>query len=291
MLRMKTGRNAKKKRWTATAPLALLLGAAFLAAAPAGALSLSGWGTGQAEALWGAYSGLAQPEGRVEQELAGSARTAAEAAASVEATPPPPPDPQPFVDLAMEAKARAEAQANALLAQRENVAAAGRAAWGLYGSGDGSYDVVLGGAYTGGLEGTFLAHGEKQVSQRVDGRGHEAAANAAAAKAEGALNGAIATLEGLYNRLHASLYLGLDGFAKAVGSVGMDIAGLFGFHQAADIVNTDQLHLGQQVDVAGPALAFPRADLPDVRIPSVAVEQGGEVAADAAATAEDAIEN
>lgn len=290
MLRMQTGRNAKKKRMGATVTIALLAGAAFLAAAPAGALSLNGWGGGQADALWGAYSELASPEGEVEQDVAGSAHTAAEVAGSVEATPP---DPQPAVDeatdLAMKAKAEAEARANALLAQRRNLAGSGGAKWGIHGSGDGSYDVILGGSYDAGARGTAVAHMDKAVSQRVDVRGHERAAQGAIARAEGEANGALEQVEALWGKLHASMYLGLDGAAKALGSFGMDIAGLFGFQKSAQLVNTDSLHLGQQVDVAPPALDLPSLDVPEPRIPSIAVEQGGEVAADAAATAAGAI--
>jgi hypothetical protein len=296
---MNPGRNNKKKRLGLTATLALLAGAALFAAVPATALSIIGSGAGEGDALWGAYGGLAGGADEDDQDeqysegdadMSGAASWAAEGAAAVDATPPSPPDPQPVVDAVAEAagalQGAAEGEANAALANKDNLAGRGGMDWALQGSADGGYDVVLGGAYAGGLDGTLLAHGDKKASQHADVAGQTEAVDGAKAEAEGAIDGALAQLEELWGKLHASMYVGLDGAADALGSVGMDIAGIFGFNHAADIVNTDDLHLGQQLDVAAPAMQFERPALPDVAIPDLAVDQSGSVAADAAATAE-----
>lgn len=285
-----TGRNNKKKRMRVTATTLLLLGAAAFMAVPASGLGLVGSGSGQADAVWGAYSEITNPGGEAEQDVAGSAHSEASGSSSADVDPP---DPQPVIDaataLAAEAQAQAEAAANAVADQKGKLAADGGATWALHGDGSGSYDVVLGGHYDGGAHGTAALDGSKEIKQSVNVKAAEGAASGAQAQAQGALDGAVSTLEGLWSKLHMSLYLGLDGAARALGSFGMDIAGLFGFNQAAELVNTDTMHLGQRVDVAAPALPKLKAQLPAVDVPDLTIDQGGQVAADAAAVAEGAV--
>lgn len=286
MLRMQSGRNARKQIGYATA--LLLFGAAFLAAAPAGALGLIGSGSGSGSFIGNAAGSLTGSggSGSGSADASGAAQAAADAASNVEANPP---DAQPYVDAAasaaMSAKAKAEAQANALLATKNRAAASGGAKWGIVGNGDGSYDVVLGGSYHGGLDGTLASQGSKSAKAHADVTGYEAAANKAKGKAVGTANGVIDTLAGLYSQLHASADVSLDGAAKAVGSIGLDIGGIFGLHQAANMLNTDSLHLGKHVDVAGPQIAWKHASVPDLKVPRVAMDQTGEVAGDATGTA------
>jgi hypothetical protein len=289
---MQPGRNLRiRKRLPATATFILLVGAAFLAAAPATAsLNLGGAAAGGLDSVWGlgggASGGGGEAQGQGDGSMSGSVSSAAQGAADVAVTPP---DPQPHVDEAQrvlaEAQAEAEAQANALLAQKESIAAGGVAQWGLRGDGAGAYDVVLGGGYASGLQGLATASGQKTVDHRVDVRGHQGAAAGAANEAEGAINGVIGTIEQLYGKLHASFDVGLDGAMTALGSIGFDIAGLFGMQQGAELANVDSLGLRKHVDVAAPAMAFERVDLPEVEVPALAVDQSGEVGMDAAAAA------
>lgn len=282
-----TGRNNKiRKRLGATAFFVLLAGAALVVAAPASALNLVGSGAGSADALWGAYGDLTQPEGEVEQDAAGHGHTEAEASSAAELNPP---DPQPVIDQAtgvvMEAKAQAEATAALLMAQQGSLAAAGAAQWGVYGGSDGDYDVVLGGDYDAGSHGTAAATGSKGIKQDLQTGAAANGANEGVAEAEAAANGVLEQIEAAWSQLHGSLYLGLDGAAKALGSVGFEIAGVFGLNKAVDASMLDQTHLGQQIDFAAPALPDLKADLPEVAVPAVALDQSGAIGADAAAVA------
>ena len=284
-----TGRNnTTKKRLGATASLFMILGAAMLAAAPAGAISLGGAGGG-------GEGSEGSSEGSGSGGLAGSAETTVEAVAGVDANPP---DPQPIVDetvaAALAAKAEAEAQANALLAQKDALAGAAALDWAVQGAGAGKYDIILGVSYLAGLDGTATAHKDAQATQTVDVGGHAAVANDAVADVEGQLNALIDEVNALYQKAHASLYLGTGGVLEAIGSVevGADLLGMFGLSHSAKVVDVSQALMGldQRVDVAGPPLKIDHVDLPEVEIPDLAVDQSGELAADAAATAEGIID-
>jgi hypothetical protein len=305
---MNPGRNTtKRKKMTAAATLALFAGAAFLVAVPATAqVSLLGSGAGSADALWGQYLGgdakdssptvgtgsqaPTEQHAGADQGLDGTVHTAAEAAAGVDLTPP---DAQPTIDaassLVMQASDTAEAQANALLDTAMKTDAGMAATWGAYGSGDGSYDVVLGGDYGGSGAGLGGAHAEKQVDQKVDVRGEADAVNGASAEAQGTVNGLLAQFESVWNGLYVGADLGLHGAMKALGDVGFDVAGVFGMHQAANLVNLDSIDADHQLDIENPAKLNQQVELPEVQVPSIALDQGGQVAMDAQAIAEGAI--
>jgi hypothetical protein len=278
---MNPGRNIKKrKKMTAAATLALFVGAAFLVAVPAGALGVLGSGSGAADAIWGSYAGLEGDGAGADSSASGAASAAADAAGGADV------DAQPVVDAAsdaaMDAAASAEAEANgaAQTAAEQQVEAHPDLDYGIDANGDGTYNVKLGGDAAGSVGDEVVDAPGLGVDEQVDTR----MASDAAGDAEVEANGVLGMFEGLWNDL--SLALDLHGAWNAIASMGVAINGIgegLGFNAAGatDAVGLGQLDLHQQLDT--PDL-HTQLDLPDV--PQVELHKSGDIAMDAAASAE-----
>lgn len=247
---------------------ALLLGAALFGSAPAFAgADVSGAGG-----------------------AAASAQAAVDAAADASVSPP---DLQAHMDAAMgaamTAAATAEAEARMLLATKDSLEAGGDADWALHGDGEGRYEVGAGGDAEAGAEGTAEGHVEKGVSQEIDVSGAGDVANDLLAQFEAGINGLISLAEEATAQLHGSITVGLDAAATAVGTIGADIGGLFSFHEATQVINSDALDVSKTVDwdlrQDLPSVGLPRAD-----VPNAALDLGGSAAADVTAVAQAALD-
>jgi hypothetical protein len=288
---MQPGRNATMRRkLIAPAVLGLFLGAACLVALPAGALDADSSASGAADALWGSYAGAEAPPANVDQDVDGAAHTAASMYAGAEITPP---DVQPTLDaatgLVMQAQATVLASADGALASAQQSGAQGALSYGVKGNADGSFDATVGGAEAADAAGVAGVQTDKSVDQSVDVSGQTDAVNGAKDSLQDTINGFLAGAGGLVSQLQVSADLGLKGAADALGSIGVNVAGLFSTNQAAQLVNLDSIDATQHVET--PALAAPQVqlDIPDVQAPAVQLDQSGQVAADASAIADGAI--
>lgn len=240
-------------------------------------------------ALFGSASAFAGVDASGAGAAEASAQTTIESAVQADVTPP---DASAHVEAAMDAAMTvamtAEAQAEMLLAEKDNLQAGGDAKWGVHGDGDGKYEASAGGDGDLGLDGTAEGKVEKGVDQQVDVSGAGDVGNSIIAQLEAGVNGFIGLVNEATAQLHGSLDLSLDAAASAIGSVGADIGGLFSLHDTAKAVDTGYLGLDKHVDW-DLRQNVPAAELPRVDVPDIALNAGGQAAADAAAVANAAI--